>query len=210
MLKNLKLKTQIFFLVTAVVAVTFLTVTLIVFHRTATMAEQDAFALAQETAEKYKNEIKAELQGPRITAETLATVFETLKLHGITNRAMMNDILKSALAKKDYITAFCVAYDPNALDGMDQEYAGRKPAYDDTGRYTPYWNKLGGSIEVEPLYGVDSADWYIIPKKTKQEYITDPYPYQVQGLPVMLASLIFPIIYENRAIGIVASDICTL
>ena len=207
MLKNLSLKTQIFFLVTAVVIAAFLIVTWVVFNKTVQMAEKDAFELAQETAERYKNEIKAELQGARITAETLATVFETLKTHGLTDRNMMNDILKSALAKKDYLTAFCVAYDADALDGLDKQHAGQKPAYDDTGRYSPYWNRLGGSIEVEPLYDIDSADWYVVPKSTKQEYITDPYPYQVQGLPVMLASLVFPIVYQDRTIGIVASDI---
>lgn len=207
MLKNLNLKTQIFFLVTLVVVVSFLAVTWIVSSRSIEMAKKDAFNLAAETAEKYKNEIKAELQGARVTSETLATVLETLKAHDLTDRDMMNDILKNALAQKEYITAFCVAYDPNGLDGKDALYAGKKPAYDETGRYSPYWNKLGGNISVEPLYDIDRADWYIVPKKTKQEYITDPYPYQVQGHSVMLASFIFPILHEDNFIGIIASDI---
>jgi signal transduction histidine kinase len=170
------------------------------------MAKKDAFNLAQETADKYKNEIKAELQGARITAETLATVFESLKDNGLTDRKMMNDILSHALSKKEYITAFCIAYDPDALDGKDKEYAGTEPAYDATGRFAPYWNKLGGNIAVEPLYDIDIADWYIVPKETLHEYITDPYPYEVQGNPVMLASIIFPILYKGKFIGIMSSD----
>jgi signal transduction histidine kinase/DNA-binding response OmpR family regulator len=171
------------------------------------MAKKDAFSLAEEMAEKYKNEIKAELQGARVTSETLKTVFETLKDHNLTDRDMMNDILRNALAQKEYITAFCIAYDPDALDGKDGEYAGHEPEYDETGRFAPYWNKLGDSIAVEPLYDIDIADWYIVPKSTKQEYITDPYPYQVQGHTVMLASLIFPIIHQDKFIGIISSDI---
>ncbi len=207
MLKNWKLGTKIFLLVTVVVLCSFLMVTAVVSDKSVEMAQKDAFALAQERAEKYKNEIKAELQGARVTSETLKTVFETLKDHGLTDRGMMNDILQNALAQKEYITAFCIAYDPNALDGKDARYAGQKPAYDETGRYAPYWNKLGGNIAVEPLYDIDIADWYIVPKATKQEYITDPYPYQVQGNPVMLASLIFPILHEGEFIGIISSDI---
>jgi signal transduction histidine kinase len=179
---------------------------MIVSNKTFEMAKNDAFNLAQETADKYKNEIKAELQGARITSETLATVFEALKDNNLTDRKMMNDILRNTLAKKEYITAFCIAYDPDALDGKDKEYAGQKPAYDDTGRYAPYWNKAGDKIDVEPLYDIDIADWYIVPKTGKHEFITDPYPYQVQGKPVMLASMVFPILYKDQFVGIISSD----
>jgi sensor histidine kinase regulating citrate/malate metabolism len=58
MFKNLSLKTKIFSLVTAVVVVSFLAVTWIVSKRTVEMAKNDAFSLAEETADKYKNEIK--------------------------------------------------------------------------------------------------------------------------------------------------------
>lgn len=207
MFSSLNLKTKIFFLVTAVVVVSFLTLTMVVSHRSIAVAKKDAFNLAQEMAEKYKNEIKAELQGARVTSETLSTVFETLKNHDVTDRGIMNDILRKALIRKEYITAFCIAYDPDALDGKDAFYAGKKPAYDETGRYAPYWNKVGNSIDVQPLYDIDIADWYIVPKNTKQEYLTDPYPYDVQGKTVMLASMIFPIVHNDKFIGIISSDI---
>ncbi|MDR1962511.1 MAG: response regulator [Planctomycetaceae bacterium] len=207
MFKNLNLRTKIFFLVSSVVIVSFSILTMIVSNTTFEMAKKDAFSLAQETADKYKNEIKAELQGARITSETLSTVFETLKDNHLTDRKMMNDILRNTLTKKEYITAFCVAYDPDALDGKDKEFAGQEPAYDKTGRYAPYWNKLGGNIAVEPLPAIDTEDWYIVPKTTKQEYITDPYPYGLQGQTVMLASLIFPVLHQDQFIGIVSSDI---
>ncbi|MDR1141949.1 MAG: response regulator [Planctomycetaceae bacterium] len=206
MFTHFSLQTKIFFLVSSVVIVSFVVLTIIVSNKTFDMAENDAFNLAQETADKYKNQIKAELQGARITSETLATVFEALKDNNLTDRKMMNDILRNTLAKKEYITAFCIAYDPDALDGKDKEYAGQKPTYDDTGRYAPYWNKAGDQIDVEPLYDIDIADWYIVPKTEKHEFITDPYPYQVQGKEVMLASMVFPVLHKDKFIGIISSD----
>ncbi|MDR1021406.1 MAG: response regulator [Synergistaceae bacterium] len=206
MFKNLSLRSKIFSLVSIVVIVSFLTLTLVVSNKAYEMAKKDAFSLAQETADKYKNEIRAELQGARITAETLASVFESLKANGITDRDIMNDLLSHALSKKEYVTAFCIAYEPDALDGKDKQFAGVAPAYDETGRYAPYWNKFGDKIDVEPLYDIDIADWYIVPKSTMHEYITDPYPYHIQGRPVMLASMIFPIIVDGEFIGIMSSD----
>ena len=207
MFSKMKLQAKIFFLVTLVVVASFLTVIMIVSRRSIDMAKKDAFSLAEEMAEKYKNEIKVELQGARVTSETLASVFETLKNHGVTDRAVMNGILRNALAQKEYITGFCIAYDPDALDGKDVFYAGKKPEYDDTGRFAPYWSKLGGNIKVQPLYDIDASEWYEIPKRTKREFLTDPYPYEVQGHTVMLASMIFPILHQDEFIGIIASDI---
>jgi len=207
MIKNLNLRVKIFAFVTAVVIATFLAVIIIVTTMSTNLAKKDAYNLAEEMADKYKNEIKAELQGARVTSETLATVFGTLKDHGLTDREMMNDILRNALVQKEYITAFCIAYAPNALDGKDAEYAGFKPEYDETGRFAPYWNKLGVNIEVQPLYDIDVSDWWIVPRDTRDEYITDPYPYMVQGNEVMLESLIFPIIHKGEFIGIISSDI---
>ena len=207
MLNNLGLRVKIFALVTVVVVVTFLAAIWVVSIKSMDLARKDAFHLAAEMADKYKNEIRAELQGARVTSETLAIVFSTLKDHGLTDRDMMNNILKNALVQKDYITAFCIAYAPDALDGRDAYYAGRGPEYDETGRYAPYWNKLDGSIDVQPLYDIDIADWWHVPRDTKQEYITDPYPYMVQGREVMLESLIFPILHKGEFIGIISSDI---
>ncbi|MDR1065794.1 MAG: cache domain-containing protein, partial [Oscillospiraceae bacterium] len=207
MFKNLNLKAKIFLLVTAVVVVSLLMVSWIVSGRSIALAKKDAFNLAEESAERYKNEIKAELQGARITAETLATVFGTLKDHDLTDRQMMNDILKNALVQKEYITAFCIAYEPDALDGKDAEYAGQEPLYDEAGRYAPYWNKLGTNIEAEYLPSIDPEDWYIVPKETLHEYITDPYLYPLQDTEVMLASFVFPITHDGKFIGIISPDI---
>jgi len=207
MLNNLSLRKKIFIFVTTAVVAAFLAVILIVTYMNTRLALSDAYKLAEERAEKYKNEIKAELQGARVTSETLAMVFGTLKEHELTDRDMMNDILKNALMQKEYITALAIAYAPDALDGRDAEFAGRSPEYDGTGRYAPYWSMLGDYIDVQPLYDIDISDWWVVPKLTKQEYITDPYPYTIHGSEFMLESLVFPIIHNGEFIGIISSDI---
>ncbi|MDR0521825.1 MAG: response regulator [Planctomycetaceae bacterium] len=218
MFRSIRLRTKIFSLVSLTVLTAFSILTAVISSRTFEQVKTDAFNLAQKTADKYCNEIRAELQGARVTAETLAGVFESLKDLNITDRNVYNTLLKHALAEKEYITAFCVAYDPNALDGKDAEFQnktaegkpaaeGETPCYDAAGRFAPYWNKLGTNIAVEPLAAIDSEDWYKIPKRDLKEFITDPYPYELQGRTVMLESLIFPVLHKGQFIGIVSSDI---
>ena len=76
MFRNLSFKVKIFTVITAIMIIAFMAVTWIVASKSVDMAKQDAFVLAQVRAEKYKNEIKTQLQGARTTAETLSSVFE--------------------------------------------------------------------------------------------------------------------------------------
>ena len=55
MFNSLNLKTKIFFLVTVLVVVSFVIVTMIVSHKSIDVAKKEAFILAEETAENYKN-----------------------------------------------------------------------------------------------------------------------------------------------------------
>jgi methyl-accepting chemotaxis protein len=65
-------------------------------------------------------------------------------------------------------------WEPNALDGRDAEFAGRKPEYDATGRYMPYFSRgPGGSINVEPSVPSAAIDVYDVPRVTRR---AAPYP----------------------------------
>ncbi|MDR3310884.1 MAG: HAMP domain-containing protein [Oscillospiraceae bacterium] len=238
MFKKWNLKAKIFVFVTVVVVVSQIAITSMVAAQTVSLTKRDAYDLAEVTAEKFKNEIKSEIQGARITAETLSTVMETLKANGVNDRELMNEVLKNALAFKEYITAFCVAYTVDGLDGMDSFYAGEPGSiYSTDGRYAPYWNKFGDSIDVEPLqeayldegvtldqvpalqeaglpYGqtLDEQDWWYVPEANWEngvvEYITEPYAFMLQGQNVILESLIFSFgDADGNFLGLVSSDI---
>jgi signal transduction histidine kinase len=170
------------------------------------MAKEDAFSLADEMSAKYSNEIKSELQAARVTSESLMTVFKTLIERGEADRDTLNAILQNSLRQKEYIISFCVAFEPNKLDGKDAEYAGQYPLYGESGRYAPYWSLQDGEIDVEPLEDFDEDVWYAGARDSGKEYITDPFFYEVQGTPVLMTSLVFPIIIDGEFIGIVSSD----
>lgn len=150
MFRKMSLRTKLFILITLVVVITFGAVSTVVSYRSIEMAKDDAFALADEMAAKYSYEIKSELQAARVTSESLMTVFQTLIERGEADRDVLNAILQNALRQKQYIISFCVAFEPNKLDGKDAEYAGQYPLYGESGRYAPYWSLQNGEISVDP------------------------------------------------------------
>ena len=202
--KKMSLRMKLFVLITLVVIITFSSVSTIVSYRSIGMAREDAFALADEMSVKYSYEIRAELQAARVTSESLMTVFKTLIERGEADRDTLNTILQNSLRQKEYIISFCVAFEPNKLDGKDAEYAGQYPLYGKSGRYAPYWSLQNGEIDVEPLEDFDNDVWYAGARDTGGEYITDPFFYEVQGTPVLMTSLVFPIIIDGDFIGIVS------
>jgi len=197
---------KLFVLITLIVTITFGIVSAVVSHKSMEMAKKDAFLLADEMAAKYSYEIKSELQAARVSSESLMIVFKTLIERGEANRETLNATLQNSLKQKEYIISFCVAFEPNKLDGKDAEYAGQYPLYNETGRYAPYWSMRDGKIDVEPLSNFDQDDWYAGARDSGKEYITDPFIFEVQGTPVLMTSLVFPLLIEGEFIGIVSSD----
>lgn len=207
MIRQLSLWIKLFVLICLVVAAAFIIVSVIVSYRSVDMAKEDAFLLLDEMSARYSYEIKSEIQAARVTSESLKTVFETLISRGEADRDTLNEILKNSLKQKKYIVSFCVAFEPNKFDGKDAQYAGRFPhLYDATGRYAPYWSLKDGKIGVNPLSNFDNDEWYAGARNSKKEYITAPFIYNVQGTPVLMTSLVFPIIVNGEFIGIVSSD----
>ncbi|MDL2248573.1 HAMP domain-containing protein [Tyzzerella sp. OttesenSCG-928-J15] len=206
MFKKISLRMKLFFLITLVVAIAFISVSSVVSYRSIDMAKDDAFLLADEMSAKYSFEIKSELQAARVTSESLMTVFKTLIERGEADRDTLNAILQNSLRQKEYIISFCVAFEPDKLDGKDAEYTSQPELYGESGRYAPYWSLQNGQIDVDPLSDFDNDVWYAGARDTGGEYITDPFFYEVQGTPVLMTSLVFPVIIDGEFIGIVSSD----
>ncbi|UUZ56983.1 cache domain-containing protein [Massilia sp. H-1] len=49
-------------------------------------------------------------------------------------------------------------------------------------------------------------DWYDIPKKMGKVFFTEPYEYPIEGKPVLMASLVAPIMIEGKFQGTASAD----
>src|SRR5262245_11357947 len=94
-------------------------------------------------------------------AEHLAGIFSSFKALGLTDRALFNDILQSVLRANPRLLGAWTVWEPDALDGRDAEFIGAE-GHDRTGRFIPFWHRLGGEIQLEPNTEYDNPEsaWY--------------------------------------------------
>ncbi|MFM2281643.1 MAG: hypothetical protein RLZZ444_3874 [Pseudomonadota bacterium] len=169
--------------------------------------------------------IEATLNGAFDAARTMARGFEALAateakggVPSSLRRALFNDILLNVLEDNPGFNGTYSAWEPNALDGHDAVFTGKRDLGSDaTGRFLPYWTRdANGKIALQPLVEYDSRDlhpngvmkggWYIGPQEGKGESILDPLPYIVQGKNVFLATMSSPLTIDGTFRGVVGAD----
>ncbi|NPV87448.1 MAG: HAMP domain-containing protein [Anaerolineae bacterium] len=170
-------------------------------------AKSEALSLAEARA----GAIDAELEVAMDSARTLAQVLSAIKENKIfVRRDQVNAFLRQVLKENPSFLATYTLWEPNAFDSGDNFYENAE-GHDQTGRFIPYWARdAQGNIVLSPLvdYEVEGAgDYYLIPKRTKNEAIIDPYVYNVAGKDVLITSLVAPIVVDGTFYGIAGVDL---
>jgi methyl-accepting chemotaxis protein len=159
------------------------------------LAIREAAAIAREQANAFDSQMNAHLG----IARTLASVMES---YSSASREEVHAMLRGLLDEYPDILGSYVGFEPDAFDGRDSQYANA-PGHDDTGRFIPYWNRLKGPIQLDPLMDYETSDYYQVPKRTKAEAIIEPYLYE----GVLMTSYVAPILREGKFQGIAGVDV---
>ena len=170
-------------------------------------AMRQARTLTLEAAALLKSRIASNLA----TLESAATVLASTQAGGqALTRTQVADLVRATLVGSEDFIGSAAAYEPDALDGRDAEFAGQAPLYDATGRYMPYWTRSpDGKVSVEPIVFVTTPggnDWYDVPKATGRAHFTEPYMYPINGKDVAIATLAAPIMVGGQFKGAVTGD----
>ncbi len=210
MFKNMKLIHKIIFLAGVIIVINLgLQANFILKMRANDIhaATENALAETSLQAGKYESEFK------RIESlvSGYANDFGRLIQRGELSREAAIAILSDSLHANPTIVGHGLGFERNAFDQNDTRYAGQSHlGSDDQGRFLPYLSLDNGSLSIEPLVGYDEpgdGDWYLVPQKSLAPIITDPYLYPVNGVDVIMFTIAYPIINQNRFIGVVTADI---
>ena len=132
-------------------------------------------------------------------------------------RDLFSKILLANLENNPTYLGSYSAWEPNALDGNDAQYANTE-AHDASGRFITYWNRdASGKINRQALMeyesqakhpnGVRKGGWYLGPKETSKESVLDPFPYIVQGKTEWLTTISVPVKENNKFLGVSGTDL---
>ena len=137
--------------------------------QTIKQASLESSRVVKSYIEKYLNE-----------AEALAKMYASIKAgeENSFSRENSNFLLKNFIKKSENYIGIWTIFESNQFDKKDENYIN-KDGYGETGRYAVYWglDKDGKIYSETPInYEVDGVgDFYLIPKKTKQSFLTEPY-----------------------------------
>jgi len=180
-------------------------------------ARENAIKHAKEYAgtlsREYANHIRAELEVALDTARTLAYAMSGKKNKQVRleiGRDEVNGILKTVLYQNKNFVGIFTCWEPDAFDQMDIGYKN-EAGHDETGRFIPYWYRDNKeNILLRPLVSYENevaGDYYLIPKNTKKECLIEPYISYDMENPLLITSLIVPIIADNIFCGVVGANL---
>jgi len=177
------------------------------FARERAAAEAGLAVLAQREAATLQRELGDALDIARLLAQTA----EGMLLSGNADRPTLSATARRVVGQNRRFVGSTVAFEPNALDGRDAEFAGTEFG-DAAGRFAPYFfNASDGSVGVETLDMSPEAgieDWYMVPLRRNRERMVPPYIYPVEGRDVLMATASVPIAGpDGRAVGITTVDV---
>ena len=177
----------------------------------------------QRLATTQAAKVQASLNEAFDSARNMARMFEAMidgdaAIQAGDRRAQLNKVLLRVLKDNPSFNGTYSAWEPNALDGMDDRFRNNaKAGSDATGRFLPYWTRNAqAQVDIQPLVEYDSRDlhpngvmkggWYIGPQSGAGESILDPLPYIVQGKNVYLATMSVPITVNGKFAGVAGAD----
>ncbi|WP_374334709.1 methyl-accepting chemotaxis protein [Leeia sp.] len=207
-MRHTSLRTKISGTAIGVAAITFVIAFSLISWLARDQAKSSALLAAQDMARSYANDVETGFMQTYSTVNGLSRSLEAMMKGGQTDRMLAQEVAKGMLEQNTQLIGLSSYWEPNGFDGKDSEWAN-KPAHDASGRFMTYWNRGAGQLAVEVVKGYEKEEgneWYYVPRKTGQFYVTEPYAFSVGGKDVLMASLMAPILKDGKFVGVSGAD----
>ena len=161
-----------------------------------------------QIGETEASRIETRFTQAHMLANNLRSVLYSLKSAGTPSREEADRLLKTFIENNALAVGLSTGWEPNAFDGKDSEFVN-KEGHDATGRYIPYFARSGDKIVHEALVDYETpgaGDYYLIPKQTGKDLLTEPYIYPINGVDVLMTSVMVTLKENDKFVGVVGVD----
>jgi len=205
---SLSLNARICITATALVLMSLAVTAAVIGVKSSAAAEDSAMRQARTSVREAANALESRLGANLAVIDNLAGAMAATRGAELAlTRAQVNALVKNTLLASSDLVGAAVVWEPNALDGKDAEYAGKRPEYDDTGRYMPYFSRgPGDTVKVEPVVLSEAVDVYNVPRETGHAYFSEPYLYPVNGRKLPMTTMSVLIVIKGRFQGVASAD----
>jgi methyl-accepting chemotaxis protein len=174
-------------------------------------ALKDALRQAEDQATVEALKIKSRFEVGLDAARTLAQSYQGMRETNQTpSRDEMSGMLRTVAAGNEALLGAWTVWEPDALDGADAAHKHYDKGHDSTGRFVPYWNKVGG-LHLEPCgdsyLDPERAGWYLKPLRSTTDTVSKPVMYNIGGKRRMVVTLGSSIRVNGRPVGAVGVDL---
>ncbi len=206
--RSMSLRAKLLLWVAGIVLAGFALTVAVVTGQAAGEQRRTALLYAEQLASRQASDIRNRLEEGMVVARVLAHSLGELKAKGKADREAANDMLRGTLAGNTRLLAVWSGWEPDAFDGRDSEFVNAEQ-HDASGRFMPYWNRGGGTLQTEVLVDYDTpgaGDYYLAAKQSGKETLMEPYVYEVAGQPTLITTMTVPIFVEGKFVGVAGID----
>jgi methyl-accepting chemotaxis protein len=179
-------------------------------------AERELLALAESEA----GSVRSDLERVLVKAVGLAVGVEAMMGTSTPDRAEAVDLVRRYAEIDPASLGYWLEFEVDAFDARDAEYASRSTeernrfGTTDAGRFSVYWVQdaaeglyLEGSAGEENNTQTDGEDYYVAARDFGDEMLYEPYLYEVNGVDILMTSVMMPIRRDGAIAGIAGADI---
>jgi methyl-accepting chemotaxis protein len=213
MLRTRSLSARILVSVLAVLIASLAAVTLLVTRRTTELAADSAHETAQATAEGRASFVEAQLAASMQTAADVAASLEAL-VKAASGRGDARSIMRVFLERNEDTFGIWAGFEPDAFDQFDEGALlgdTRAADTDETGRFLPYWHRgADGEPVLEALRDYEDpvlGAYYVESRDSGLPNVTEPYFYDIDGVPTLMTSVAVPIFVDTDLRGVAGVDL---
>jgi methyl-accepting chemotaxis protein len=196
----MKLKMKLGFFVMVIILAVGGGIAAVLLTRAMALQTQAAHTIMEKTAGLYAKDLRLRYTEYMDMVKFMAQIMQSYReVSRNERRGKYDEQLLSMLSANPRLTDVFTVWKPGVLDGREAEFAG-SPGSDERGSYITQYTRESETI-VRRAY---PAYRELLEGLGEKEYITDPVFRNVNGSPVLVSEMIYPIILENgRVIGAV-------